>query len=91
MKRERHVRRESERERFGEHLLYSTLCINKPFVCFLIRCPHGAVLLDMVGLGHVAAGLDVDVAAGVESQKYAPGSNGFCQKCGTGKLLESYG
>ena len=73
--REREREKEREREWFGEHLLHPTLCI-KPFVLLLIRCPHGTVLLDMFGTGHMAVGLDVDVAAGVESQKYAPRSDG---------------
>ena len=58
---------------FGAHLLHPTLHI-KPFVLLLFRCPLGTVLLVMVGLDHMAVG--VDVAAGVESQKYAPMSNG---------------
>ena len=45
-----------------------TLCI-KPFVLLLIRCPHGTVLLEMVGLDRMAVGMDVDVAAGVENQR----------------------
>ena len=60
--------RESQRQRrewFGEHLLHPTLCI-KPFCLLLIRCPHGTVLLDMVRVDHMAVGMDVDVAAGVE-------------------------
>ena len=79
LKREREREREREKETesdwFGEHLLHPTLCI-KPFCLLLIRCPHGTVLLDMVGMDHMAVGMDVDVAAGVESQKYAPMSNG---------------
>ena len=75
---------------FGEHLLHSTLGI-KPFVLLLIRCPHGTVLLEKVGLDHMAAGLDVDVAAGVESQKYAPRSNGSARSAslGTGGLVRT--
>ena len=53
------------------HSLYQA-----PFVLLLIRCPHGTVLLDMVGMDHMAVGMDVDVAAGVESRKYAPMSSG---------------
>ena len=60
---------------FGEHLLHPTLCI-KIFVLLLIRCPHGTVLLEKVGLDHMAVDVDVDVAAGVESQKYALRSHG---------------
>ena len=30
----------------------------------------------MVGLGHMAVGMDVDVTAGVDSRKYAPRTNG---------------
>ena len=57
--------RERERELFGEHLSHPTLCI-KPFVLLLIRCLHGTVLLDMVGLDRMAVGMDVNVAVGVE-------------------------
>ena len=81
--RERKSESESESERarararewFGEHLLRPTLCI-KPFVLLLIRCPRGTTLLDMVGMDHIAVGMDVDVAAGVECQEYAPMSSG---------------
>ena len=73
--RERERREREKREWFGEHLLHPTLCI-KPFVLLLIRCPHGSVLLDMVGMDLLAVGMDVDVAAGVESRKYAPMSSG---------------
>ena len=38
----------------------------------------------MVGMDHMAAGMDVDVAAGVESQKYAPMSNGSARSAGLG-------
>ena len=41
--------REKKEERLGEHLLHPSLCL-KPFVLLLTRCPHGTVLLDMVGL-----------------------------------------
>ena len=75
LRRERERESKRERERFGEHLLHPTLCI-KPFCLLLIRCPHGTVLLDMVGMDHMAVGMDVDVAAGVESRKYAPMSSG---------------
>ena len=73
---------------FGEHVLHPTLCI-KPFVLLLIRCPHGTVLLVMVGLDHMAVSMDVDVAAGVESQKYAPMSNGSARSAvlGTGGVV----
>ena len=74
-KRESKTERERKRYWFGEHLLHPTLCI-KAFVLLLIRCPHGTVLLDMVGMDHMAVGTDVDVAAGVESRKYAPMSSG---------------
>ena len=68
-------RQKREREWFGEHLLQTTLCV-KPFVLLLIRCPHGTALLDMVGMHHMAVGMDVDVAAEVESRKYGPMSSG---------------
>ena len=55
--------------------MHPTLCI-KPFVLLVIRCPLGTVLLDMVGMDHMAVGMDVDAAAGVESRKYAPMSSG---------------
>ena len=43
----------------------------------------------MVGLDHMAVGMDVDVAAGVESQKYAPRSNGSARSAalGTGGVV----
>ena len=68
-------REKTEREWLGEHLLHSTLCF-KPFVLLLIRCPHGTVLLDMVGLDRMAAGMDVDEAAGLENPRYAPRTSG---------------
>ena len=46
-------------------------------------------LLDMVGMDHMAVGVDVDVAAGVESQKYAPMSSGSPVPH-FWKLVESY-
>ena len=66
-----------------------TLCI-KPFVLLLIRCPHGTVLLDVVGVDHMAVGMDVDVAAGVESRKYDPMSNGSARSAalGTGGVVQ---
>ena len=82
MRTEREREREKEkreREWFGEHLSHSTLHI-KPFVLLLIRCPHGTVLLDMVGMDHMAIGMDVDVAAGVVHSE----DEWFCQKCSTG-------
>ena len=87
---EREIERKSKREWFGEHLLRLTLCI-KPFVLLLIRCPHGTVLLGMVGLDRMAVGMDVDVATGVESQKYAPMSNGSarCAVLGTGGVVRT--
>ena len=72
MKRER----EKERAWFGEHLLHPTLFI-KPFVLLLIRCPHGTVLLDMVGWYGRRRGSwcgKSEVRSEVEW---------FCQKCGT--------
>ena len=42
---------------------YPSICI-KPIVT-LLRCPHGAVLV-MAGRVRMAAGMDVDVATGVE-------------------------
>ena len=78
-----------ERVWFSEHVLHPTLCI-KPFGLLLIRCPHGTVLQDMVGLDHMAVGMDVDVAVGVESRRDAPRSIGSARSAalGTG---ESYG
>ena len=38
----------------------------------------------MVGLDRMAAGMDVDVAAGVENHRYTPRTNVLCQKCSTG-------
>ena len=52
------------------------LSVSSTFVLLLIRCPHGTVLLVMVGMDHMAVGMDVDVAAGMESERYAPMSNG---------------
>ena len=52
----------------------ASTCI-RPFVLLLIRCLHGTVLVDMVDLDRVAAGMDVDVAAGVENQRYTPRTN----------------
>ena len=44
------------RERGRESGLASTCCtplsVSSPFVLLLIRCPHGTVLLDMVGMDH---------------------------------------
>ena len=51
--------------------------------------PHGTVLLDMVGMDHMAVGTDVDVAAGVESRKYAPMSSGSARSAAL-ELVESY-
>ena len=84
----KNIRRSDVRESewFGEHLLHQTLCI-KPFCLLLIRCPHGPVLLVMVGMDHMAAGMDVDVAAGVVSQRYAPMSNGSARSA----ILETGG
>ena len=82
--------REREREWFGEHLLHPTLCI-KPFCLLLIRCPHGTVLLDVVGMEHMAVGMDVDVAPGVGSRKYAPMSSGSARSAalGTGGVVQT--
>ena len=80
--REREREREGEggREREREGGLANTGCTptlcNNPFVLLLIRCPHGTVLLDMVGLDRRADGMDVDVAAGVENPRYALRTNG---------------
>ena len=41
------------------------LCVSD-FVLLWIRCPHGTVLLDMIGPGRNAVGMDDDVAAGVK-------------------------
>ena len=60
----------SEREWFGEHLLHPTRSV---YQILCIRCPHGTVLVDMVDLDRMAAGMDVDVAAGVENQRYTRG------------------
>ena len=40
-------------------------------------------LLDVVGMDHMAVGMDVDVAAGVESRKVRSDVEWFCQTCGT--------
>ena len=87
--RQKEREREKKREWFGEHLLHPTLCI-KPFCLLLIRCPHGTVLLDMVGMDHMAAGMEDDVAAGVESRKYAPMSSGSARSAalGTGGVVQ---
>ena len=53
-------------------------------VLLLIRCPHGTVLQDMVGLDRVAAGVDVDVAAGWGRLRCVPRTNGSARKCSTG-------
>ena len=73
---------------FGEHLSHPTLCI-KPFLLLLIRCPHGTVMLEKVGLDHMAAGMDVDVAAKVENPRYAPRSHGSARSASleTGGLV----
>ena len=79
-----HREKESEAEktvrRQREDGLVSACCtplsVSSPFVLLFLRCPHGTVLLVMVGLDHMAVGMDVDVAVRVESQKYAPISNG---------------
>ena len=44
----------------------------------------------MVGMDHMAAGMDVDVAAGVESRKYAPMSSGSARSAalGTGGVVQ---
>ena len=44
----------------------------------------------MVGLDHMGAGMDVDVAAGVECQKYAPRSSGTARSAvlGTGGVVQ---
>ena len=70
--------RMTERER--ESGLASTCCtplsVSSPLCLLLIRCPHGTVLLDMVGMDHMAVGMDVNEAAGVKSRKYDPMSSG---------------
>ena len=45
-------------------------------------CSHGTVL-GMIGWDRVAAGMEDDVAAGMESRKYAPMSDWFCLTGGT--------
>ena len=67
----------------GEHLLHPTLCI-KPFCSAFVQMSSWK--LDVVGMDHMAVGMDVDVAAGVESQKYAPMSD-----VRYWELVESYG
>ena len=44
-----------------------------------------------VGMDHMAAGVDVDVAAGVESRKYAPMSSGSARSAalGTGGVVQT--
>ena len=86
--------RKRVRERKRESVVWRApvappLSVSSPFVLLLIRCPHGTVLLVMVGLDHMAVGMDVDVAAGVESQKYAPMSNGSAKSAvlGTGGVV----
>ena len=80
---------EMERERGLASTCCTPLSVSSPFVLLLIRCPHGTVLLVMVGLDHMAVGMDVDVAVGVESQKYAPMSNGSARSAvlGTGGVV----
>ena len=72
------MKRDGDEERVSG--LASTCCtplsVSSSFVLLLIRCPHGTVLLVIVGLDHMAVGMDVDVAAGVESRKYDPMSSG---------------
>ena len=89
--REREKERKREREKERKSGLASTCCTPSPFVLLLIRCPHGAVLLLMVGLDHMAVGMDVDVAAGVESRKYDPMSNGSARSAvlGTGGVVRT--
>ena len=76
-----------ERERvcvwFGEHLLHQTPCI-KPFVLLLIRCPHGTVLLDTIGLDHMGVGMDVDVAVSVEKSEIRSTTNGAARRAALG-------
>ena len=88
---ERESKRERERERERERgrWLHPTLCI-KPFVLLLIRCSHGTVLLEKVGMDHMAAGMDVHVTAGVESRKYGPMSSGSARSAalGTGGFVQ---
>ena len=74
--REKERKRERERESVVWRALVAPHSL-KPSVLLLIRCPQSTVLLDMVGLDHMAVG--IDVAAVVESQKYAPS-----QQCGAG-------
>ena len=77
--------------------LASTFCtplsVSSPLFLLLIRCLHGTVLLVMVGLDHMAVGMDVDVAGGVESRKYAPMSNGSARSAvlGTGGVVRIAG
>ena len=95
--REREREGEGERERGREgasspdrvvwRALVAPHSLFQTSVLLLIRCPHGTVLLDMVGLGRMAFGVDVDVAAGVENPRFAPRTNGSAR----GVALETGG
>ena len=75
--------------RRGEHVLHPSLCF-KTFVLLLIRCPHVTVLLDVVGLDHMAV-MDVDVAAGWCDPTCVPRTNGSARSAvlGTGGVVRT--
>ena len=87
--RDRQEIKKKKKKRERERGLASTCCT--PFVLLVFRCPHGTTLLDMVGMDHMAVGMDVDVAAGVESRMYAPMSNGSVRSVvlGTGGVVRT--
>ena len=62
----------------ADERLAPLLC-SSPSVLCLVGCPLGTVVQVMVDLDQVVAGMDVDVAAGTKSQKYASRTNGIAR------------
>ena len=60
----------------ADERLAPLLC-SSPSVLCMVGCPLGTVVQVMVDLDQVVAGVDVDVAAGTKSQRYAPWTSGI--------------